>query len=93
MVSKACVGEHCWCGDPAVKKVGEEILFDDPMPRRHNLTAYICAEHYTQLMGPMGAEQVALAVIEARSDATPKSGAARRARARIAPKHRIGDGE
>jgi hypothetical protein len=42
-VSKACIGERCWCGAPAVKKVGEEILFDDPNPNRHNLTSYICA--------------------------------------------------
>lgn len=58
MVSAACQGERCWCGQPAAKKVGEEILFDDPMPRRHNLTSYICGEHYAQLMGPLGAEQV-----------------------------------
>jgi hypothetical protein len=58
MPSKACIGERCWCGAPAAKKVGEEILFDDPNPDRHNLTRYICAEHYAQLMGPLGAKQV-----------------------------------
>jgi hypothetical protein len=57
-VSKACGGERCHCGEPAVRKVGEEILFDDPMPRRHNLTAYICARHYAELMGPLGAQHV-----------------------------------
>ena len=58
MPSKACVGEKCWCGAPAAKKVGEEIAFDDPSPHRHNLTAYVCARHYAELMGPVGAKQV-----------------------------------
>lgn len=61
MPSAACVGERCWCGAPASKKVGEEILFDDPAPNRHNLTSYICARHYAQLMGPLGARQVGIA--------------------------------
>lgn len=56
--SAACVGERCFCGKPAVKKVGEEMLFDEPNPSRHNLTAYVCAEHYSQIMGPLGAHQV-----------------------------------
>ena len=67
MISAACRGETCWCGEPAAKKVGEEIPFDDPMPVRHNLTAYICAEHYAQLMGPLGAKQVGLAASADRS--------------------------
>jgi hypothetical protein len=58
--SKTCIGECCWCGAPAAKKVGEEIPFDDPNPNRHNLTSYVCAEHYAQLMGPLGAKQVGL---------------------------------
>jgi hypothetical protein len=37
-------------------------LFDDPIPRRHNLTRYICAKHYAQLMGPAGAKQVGLPI-------------------------------
>jgi hypothetical protein len=57
-ISTACEGERCFCGQPAVKKIGEEIMFDDPNPHRHNLTAYVCAEHYAQIMGPAGAEQV-----------------------------------
>lgn len=57
-ISAACVGERCHCGEPAVKKVGEEIMFDDVMPDRHNLTAYVCAKHYAELMGPAGARQV-----------------------------------
>jgi hypothetical protein len=63
MVSAACHGEICWCGAPAVKKVGEEILFDDPMPARHNLTCYICGPHYAQLMGPLGAKQVGMEAV------------------------------
>lgn len=58
MPSKTCIGERCWCGALAAKKVGEEIAIDDPTPHRHNLTSYICAAHYAQLMGPLGAEQV-----------------------------------
>jgi len=61
MPSMCCVGEKCWCGAPASKKVGEEILPDDPEPHRHNLTSYVCAYHYAQLMGPMGAVQVGIA--------------------------------
>jgi hypothetical protein len=59
-VSKTCEGEKCYCGEPAVKKVGEEIPYDDPYPHRHNLTSYICAKHYAELMGPLGARQVGL---------------------------------
>lgn len=58
MPSKACIGEKCWCGAPAAKKVGEEILFDDPIPTRHNLTTYVCAAHYAQMMGLLGAKQI-----------------------------------
>ena len=59
--SAACEGERCYCGETAAKKIGEEILFDDPMPHRHNLTRYVCAAHYAQIMGPLGAKQVGLA--------------------------------
>lgn len=59
-ISASCVGEYCHCGAPAAKKVGEEILHDDPMPNRHNLTAYVCAAHYAEMMGPLGAKQVGL---------------------------------
>jgi hypothetical protein len=65
MVSAACQGERCWCGASAAKKVGEEIMFDDPIPHRHNLTAYICARHYAELMGPLGAKQVGLSAPDA----------------------------
>lgn len=51
-VSATCRGERCRCGEAATHKVGEEIAHDDPMPARHNLTAYVCCEHYQQIMGP-----------------------------------------
>ena len=41
------------CGAPSAAKVGEEIFHDDPHPVRHNLTAYVCADHFRQIMGPM----------------------------------------
>jgi len=53
--SATCAGETCsLCGAPAEAKVGEEIAHDDPHPMRHNLTAYICAKHFADLMGPAG---------------------------------------
>lgn len=61
-VSATCEGELCRCGRAAVRKVGEEIPCDDPRPRRHNLTAYVCAEHYAEIMGPVGAEQVGMPI-------------------------------
>lgn len=59
-VSETCIGEVCWCGEPAVRKVGEEFAYDEPNPQRHNLTRYICAHHYAELMGPLGAKHVGL---------------------------------
>lgn len=56
-ISATCAGEHCTydgCGKPAFAKVGEEIPHDDPAPARHNLTAYICEDHFTKLMGARG---------------------------------------
>jgi hypothetical protein len=61
-VSATCEGERCHCGKPAAKKVGEEIPFDDPAPARHSLTAYVCADHYAELMGPVGAKQVGASI-------------------------------
>jgi hypothetical protein len=60
-VSATCGGEKCSiCGAPAAAKVGEEIAFDDPMPHRHNLTAYICADHldwiFTNRVAPPSSE-------------------------------------
>lgn len=59
-VSPCCQGEFCHCGEEAVKKVGEEWLPGEPEENqhRHNLTAYVCAKHYAELMGPVGARQV-----------------------------------
>lgn len=27
-------------------------MHDDPLPRRHNLTAYVCCRHFTEVLGP-----------------------------------------
>ena len=58
-VSPTCGGERCFCGAAAVRKVGEEIPRDDPSyRRRHNLTAYVCAEHFAMILGPAAARSV-----------------------------------
>jgi len=62
-VSETCEGELCWCGKPAVRKVGEEFADDEPNPNRHNLTRYICAHHFAELMGPAGARSVGIAPV------------------------------
>lgn len=59
-ISATCEGERCFCGQPAVRKVGEEMAYDEPNVVRHNLTSYVCAEHYTIIMGPAGARQLGL---------------------------------
>jgi hypothetical protein len=51
-VSRTCEGERCFCGQSAAHKVEESIAFDDPRPRRHPLTSYICHEHFRQIMRP-----------------------------------------
>lgn len=51
-VSKSCVGEFCFCGEPATHKLAETIMWDDPQPSRHPLTTYICQDHFRQIMGP-----------------------------------------
>jgi hypothetical protein len=52
-VSASCKGERCSvCGEPAEAKLGEEIAHDDPMPHRHNLTAYVCREHFDMVLMP-----------------------------------------
>jgi len=52
-VSISCKRETCRiCGLPATHKVGEEIPHDDPMPDRHNLTAYVCCVHFIEIVGP-----------------------------------------
>ena len=62
-VSETCEGEVCWCEKPAVRKVGEEFAYDEPNPDRHNLTRYICAHHFAELMGPAGARSVGIAPV------------------------------
>jgi hypothetical protein len=53
-VSKTCIGERCSiCGEPATHKVGEEIAAGDPLPARHNFTAYVCCDHFRMIMGRM----------------------------------------
>jgi hypothetical protein len=66
-VSATCQGERCFCGAPAEHKVGEQIPDDDPRfsddwhvahglrlrgAPFHELTAYVCHEHFRQIMGP-----------------------------------------
>jgi hypothetical protein len=52
-VSAICHGERCLvCGRDASHKVSEEIPPDDPDPHRHNLTAYLCCEHFGLVLGP-----------------------------------------
>lgn len=51
--SASCRGEQCSvCGIDATHKLGEEIMHDDPFPERHNLTAYVCCEHFRMVLGP-----------------------------------------
>jgi len=63
-VSATCQGERCnhtvssdgdeaeeKCGLPAEHKVEEAIAFDDPNPHRHPFTAYLCHEHFCEIMG------------------------------------------
>lgn len=53
-VSASCGGEKCRiCGLPSTHKVGEEIPHDDPLPDRHNLTAYVCCAHFVEIVGPV----------------------------------------
>ena len=54
-VSSTCKGEKCSvCGKNATNKLGEEIPYDDPNPNRHNLTAYVCREHFRMIVGRLG---------------------------------------
>jgi len=51
-ISGSCEGEICSvCGKDATNKLGEEIPSDDPDRMRHNLTAYVCREHFTMIVG------------------------------------------
>lgn len=55
-VASSCWGVSChMCGGKASHKVGEEIPWDDPSrqegPRRHNFTAYVCCQCFTNILG------------------------------------------
>lgn len=65
--SASCGGEVCSvCGTPAKHKLGEEIWNDDPNPYRHNLTAYVCCEHFRMIVGSCGAAFMIDPIMEAR---------------------------
>jgi len=51
-VSASCEGEKCRCGKPAVKKIEEVIMWDDPNKMRHPFTQYVCKEHFDEVMRP-----------------------------------------
>ena len=51
-ISGSCQGEYCrQCKSPATHKVQETILWDDPSPVRHELTAYVCCDCFQRLFG------------------------------------------
>jgi hypothetical protein len=55
--SACCAGELCSiCRNPAYAKVEETIFDDDPIGIRHPLTAYVCREHFRQIMGGRGVD-------------------------------------
>ncbi len=67
-VSRSCNGERCsfeGCSEPAEHKVEETIFHDDPIPNRHELTAYICHAHFRQIMGPAADRRTAQSVRKA----------------------------
>ena len=54
-VSGCCIGEKCSvCGKDATNKLAEVIFDDDPNPIRHELTAYVCKEHFRMIVGRLG---------------------------------------
>ena len=57
--SQSCEDEICaLCGDDAMAKVEEVVFSDDPLCRRHPLTAYLCEAHFRKLMGARGVDMV-----------------------------------
>ena len=51
-ISGSCKGEICSvCGKDATNKLVEEIPSDEPDRMRHNLTAYVCRDHFTMVVG------------------------------------------
>lgn len=66
-LSKYCQGEKCHvCKQPAYAKVEEVIFDDDPYQLRHPLTAYLCREHFTDIMGNRGLDIIEEARVEIR---------------------------
>jgi hypothetical protein len=51
-VSASCAGERCRCGSAATHKLSEVIQHDDPDRVRHELVAYVCCDHFEQVVGP-----------------------------------------
>jgi hypothetical protein len=57
-VGQSCGGELCGVcfragkKTPAAHKLGEEIPDDYPSQATHNLTQYVCCEHFKQVVGP-----------------------------------------
>lgn len=48
---KSADGERCnICKSAAQRKVSEVIFDDDPMPIRHEYTAYLCLEDFNKIM-------------------------------------------
>lgn len=57
--SLSCEGETCSiCNEPAGAKVEEHIFSDDPIAVRHPLTAYVCMNHFRNIMGSHGYDRV-----------------------------------
>ena len=50
-ISKYCESEKCFCGKQAYKKISEVIFDDDKFPNRHELTCYVCEDHFNTMMG------------------------------------------
>jgi hypothetical protein len=50
-ISEYCLGEYCFCGRLAVKKIAEVILLDEEQDR-HQLSQYVCLEHFDRVMKP-----------------------------------------
>lgn len=48
------LGEKCFCGMEATHKIAEVVLDGDPLPNRHELTGFVCCEHFNMLFGYCG---------------------------------------
>ncbi len=53
--SKCCEGESCKCGKPAYHKIAEEFFDDDdPRPRGHGMSTYVCHECFEKIFQSRG---------------------------------------